>query len=407
MHGTMIGLDDRTATPELRAARQRIEVVDLLRGLVILLMVLDHVRDFFHAQAFVFSAVDADRSNPALFTVRWITHLCAPVFVALAGASAYLQRQAGKPMPQVRKLLWTRGLWLITLELTVVTFGFNFGIPIPFLQVIWAIGWSMIGLSLAIALRPAFVLAIGLAIIAGHNFLDPIVPSDLGSAAFVWQFLHEGGPIVVGKQPIGLFAYPILPWIGVMFLGFGTARAFLVQPSTRGRLFTAAGAAMLGTFVLVRTINIFGDPDPWSARSEASRTVMAFLDVEKYPPSLLYLLATLGLALMLTPLLERLPRAGRELLRTYGSVPLLAYVAHLYVAHGLMMVTAWITRGDPTLAFNFIIRSVTDPASLNGWGFGLPHVFAFWVLTLALLYPLCRAFQRLKQRRRDWWLSYL
>jgi uncharacterized membrane protein len=388
-------------------ARERIQAVDLLRGLVIMLMVLDHVRDYFHAEAFLFSAVDADKSYPQLFAVRWITHLCAPVFVALAGVSAYLQLQAGKPVSDVRRLLWIRGLWLIGLELTVVSFGFNFGIPIPFLQVIWAIGWSMIALSAAVSLRPSVAAGIGAAIVLGHNLFDPVSPASFGQLGLGWQFLHEGGPIVVAGQPVGLIAYPVLPWVGVMFLGFGLGRAFLLDRAKRQRLFVASGAAMLVAFVLLRAVNGVGDPDPWVVREEAARTVMAFMDVEKYPPSLLYVLATLGVALMLTPVLERLPRPGRELLLTYGRVPLFAYLTHIYVVHGLMLLAALATRGDPSIAFNFLIKGFTSAQGLGGWGFGLPVTFAAWALALAILFPLCRWFGALKRRRRDWWLSYL
>jgi uncharacterized membrane protein len=388
-------------------ARDRIEAVDLLRGLVIILMVLDHVRDYFHAEAFLFSAVDPDKSYPALFATRWITHLCAPVFVALAGVSAYLQLQAGKPVADVRRLLWTRGLWLIALELTVVSFGWNFGTPVPFLQVIWAIGCSMIALAAAVSFRPAVVAAIGAIIVLGHNFLDPVTPAALGPLGLGWQFLHEGGPLVIAGQPLGFIAYPVLPWIGVMFLGFGLGRAFMLERSQRQLLLAGAGAIMLVAFVVLRATNLFGDPEPWMAREETVRSVMAFLNVEKYPPSFLYVLATLGVALLLTPLLERLPQLGREVLLTYGRVPLLAYVSHIYIVHGLMLLTAIATWGDPSVAIDFVTNAFTNPEAVEGWGFGLSFTFAVWALTLVMLFPLCRWFGELKKRRRDWWLSYL
>lgn len=388
-------------------ARDRIEAVDLLRGLVIVLMVLDHARDYFHAEAFLFSAVDPDKSYPALFAIRWITHLCAPVFVALAGVSAFLQLQAGKPVAKVRRLLWTRGLWLIGLELTIVGFGWNFAAPVPFLQVIWAIGWSMIALAAAVSFRPAAVAAAGAVIVAGHNFLDPLSPAMFGSLGLGWQFLHEGGPVVIAGHSIGFIAYPVLPWIGVMFLGFGLGSAFMLRGAQRQKLFAAAGALALTAFVVLRAGNGFGDPDPWVARSEFSRSVMAFLDVEKYPPSLLYVLATLGVALLLTPMLERLPKLAREGLLTYGRVPLLAYVSHIYLVHALMLLAAVAVWGDPSVALGFVTNAFTNPQALNGWGFGLSVTFAVWALVLAALYPLCRKFGELKKRRRDWWLSYL
>ena len=388
-------------------ARDRIEAVDLLRGMVIILMVLDHVRDYFHVEAFLFSAVDPDKSYPLLFAVRWITHLCAPVFVALAGVSAYLQLQAGKPVADVRRLLWTRGLWLLALELTVVGFGWNFATPVPFLQVIWAIGWSMIALAAVVSLRPVAIAAIGAAIVLGHNFLDPLTPATFGSLGLVWEFLHEGGPIIVAGRPIGFIAYPVLPWIGVMFLGFGLGHSFMLGGSQRRQVFVGAGLAMLVAFVALRAISGFGDPAPWVPREEVARSAMAFLNVAKYPPSLLYVLATFGVALILTPLLERLPRPGRDLLLTYGRVPLLAYVSHIYLAHGLMLLAALLVRGDPSVAFGFVTSAFTNPQALEGWGFDLPVTFALWALVLATLYPLCRWFGELKKSRRDWWLSYL
>lgn len=409
MHGFGIyqAASGATAPVARVVARHRIEAVDLLRGLVIILMVLDHVRDYFHAEAFLFSAVDPEKSYPALFAVRWITHLCAPVFVALAGVSAYLQLQAGKPVADVRRLLWTRGLWLIALELTVIGFGWNFATPVPFLQVIWAIGWSMIALAAAVSLRPAAVASIGGAIVLGHNLLDPLVPTMFGPLGLGWQFLHEGGPILIAGQPLGFIAYPVLPWIGVMFLGFGLGSAFMLKGAQRQRLFALAGILTLIAFVALRATNGFGDPDPWMAREETVRSVMAFLDVEKYPPSLLYVLATLGVALLLTPLLERLPQLGREFLLTYGRVPLLAYVSHIYIVHGLMLLAAVVVWGDPSVALGFVTNAFTNPEAVKGWGFDLSVTFAVWALTLAMLYPLCRRFGALKKRRRDWWLSYL
>jgi uncharacterized membrane protein len=409
MHKTarsFVGAETSTPVAQI-VARERIQAVDLLRGLVIVLMVLDHVRDYFHAEAFLFSAVDPDRSYPMLYAVRWVTHLCAPVFVALAGASAYLQLQAGKPVADVRRLLWTRGLWLVALELTVIGFGWNFVTPLPFLQVIWAIGISMIALAAVISFRPAALAAIGAAIVIGHNLLDPLTPAAFGSLGLAWVFLHEGGPITIAGEAFGFIVYPVLPWIGVMFVGFGLGRAFVLDRSQRTRVFAGAGLSMLIAFLALRVTSGFGDPAPWAARDDVGRSVMAFLNVEKYPPSLLYVLATLGVALMLTPLLERLPRLGREVLLTYGRVPLLAYVSHIYMVHGLMLLAALAVRGDPSVAFGFVTNALTNPEALKGWGFGLPVTLAVWVLVLALLYPLCRWFGELKKRRHDWWLSYL
>jgi uncharacterized membrane protein len=204
------------------AAVARVADVDVLRGFVIVLMALDHVRHYFHSGSPGVNPLDPAQTTPLLYATRWITHLCAPTFVLLAGVSAYLQLAHGKTPARLARFLVTRGLWLVALELTVVSFGWSFSFPYPFfLQVIWAIGWSMVALAALVRLPRAAVLAVGVAIVAGHNLLDPLVPEQFGRLGLLWQLLHDGGPIFVGGRPIGTASYPVLPWIGIMALGFG------------------------------------------------------------------------------------------------------------------------------------------------------------------------------------------
>jgi uncharacterized membrane protein len=236
----------------------RISEIDLLRGLVIVLMALDHVRDYFHAGSFGINPLDPEQTTPWLYVTRWITHLCAPTFVFLAGVSAYLQFARGKTIPNLSRFLLTRGLWLVFLELTFISFGWSFGFPYAFfMQVIWAIGWSMIGLGALVWLPRMAVLVIGIVIIAGHNLLDPITAQSAGP---IWTFLHDGGPVFVGEQPIGLAGYPLLPWLGIIAFGYGLGAIFAEPPAKRDRTVLMLGLGMLAAFLLLRWLNIYGDP---------------------------------------------------------------------------------------------------------------------------------------------------
>lgn len=401
------------------AAAARLSEIDMLRGLVIILMALDHVRDYFHAGGLLINPLDPDTTTPLLYFTRWVTHLCAPTFIFLAGLSAYLQARKGKTGAALSRFLATRGLWLIFIEITILSFGWSFGFPYPFfLQVIWAIGWSMIALGALVLLPRAAVLAIGLVIVFGHNLLDPLTPEQFGGASLLWTFLHEGGPIFVGGQPIGLAAYPILPWIGVMAVGYGAGPLFVEPASSRDRKLIFIGAAMLAAFLALRFTGIYGEPEIAAAtgnygaaggwRDEASlgAKAMSFFNVQKYPPSLLFLLVTLGLSALLLPLLSRLKGAPAALLLAFGAVPFFFYVLHIYLVHALALAANAATGRNVDGLFNYLLNAFTAPQKLEGLGFGLPGVYLAWIAVLAILYPACRWFASVKQRRKDWWLSY-
>lgn len=377
--------------------------MDILRGLVIALMALDHVRDFFHVQALQFDPLDVEQSYPVLFATRWVTHFCAPVFVFLSGVSAYLQRTDGRWRPRVSRRLLTRGLWLVFLELTLVGFAWNFGFDFLFLQVIWAIGWSMVVLAAIVWLPTPAVLAIGLAIVAGHNLLDPLQPDQFGMLAPVWSALHEGGPILIDGRLAGFFAYPLLAWIGVMALGYGVGPVFRLEPAARRRALSALGAGAVALFVLLRVLDGYGDPNTWGVQATFARTAMDFLSTTKYPPSLQFLCMTLGPALLLLPLLERLRGGAAEPWITFGAVPFFFYVLHLFLAHGLSAVLS-LAQGYPVWGVGDLFRGAEG---LQGFGMSLLATYGAWLFVLALLYPPCRWFAGLKRRRRDWWLSYL
>ncbi|HEU4562128.1 MAG TPA: heparan-alpha-glucosaminide N-acetyltransferase domain-containing protein [Longimicrobium sp.] len=396
--------------------RMRVDAVDLLRGLVMVIMLLDHTRDFVHRDALLFDPSDLSRTTPALFFTRWITHYCAPVFVFLAGTGAYLQLRRGKTKAELSRFLWTRGLWLMVLELTVVRCVVAFNLDYPsfpgFLQVIWAIGVSMIVLAALIHLPLRAVAAIGIGIIALHNLADGIAVQGWrgpGSAApdalgAIWMMLHQPGFIVVAGVPV-LILYPILAWIGVMAAGYAFGAVYDWEPERRRRFLVRLGLGMIVAFIVIRATNLYGDPREWSAQKDGVFTVLSFLNVTKYPPSLLFLLMTLGPAILSLAWFERLGRGpvGRALV-TYGRVPLFFYVLQWITAHFFAIVFS--LMAGKSIAHLFEFPGTIQPPP-TGVGFGLGITYLAWFLGIALTYPLCRWFAGVKRRRKEWWLSYL
>lgn len=384
----------------------RLASVDALRGLVMVLMALDHVRDFFsHTR---FDPLDLSRTTTALFFTRWITHFCAPVFVFLAGAAAFLALAGGKPRGELARFLLVRGLWLILLELTVVHVGWFFTLDHSFgmLQVIWALGWSMIALAGLVFLPPRVVLLIGLALIAGHNLLDGIRPAHWGEWDWLWMLLHEQGLLQPAPGITFLVVYPLLPWVGVMAAGFGFGELLRWEPRRRTRWLLTLGAGMVALFILLRATNLYGDPFPWRGQESTLLTLLSFLNCTKYPPSLLYLLMTLGPALLALALLER----GRgPLLRPlilFGRVPLFYYLVHLPLIHALAVGVAYVRHGRAGWLFDTGIFGGSNGRPPDD-GFTLPGVYLAWALVILLLFPLCAWFAAVKARHRGGWLSYL
>jgi uncharacterized membrane protein len=385
---------------------RRIAAVDLLRGVIMVIMALDHARDYF-SNATV-DATDPVHSWPILFFTRWITHLCAPGFVALAGTSVYLQRQRGRTPGEMGKKLVLRGLWLLFVEVAVVSFGIFFTYHFHFFQVIYAIGGSMIVLAALQWLPTRWVAAYGFAVVLLHDLLTKIEPDSLGRFAVPWQFLVSAGFFFKGDTPWIFVIYPILPWSGVMALGycFGVVVSL---PAERRRLRSAQlGVAALAVFAVLRWTNWYGDTKPFVHLATKAQTMMSFLDVTKYPPSLQYLCATLGVLLLMFAALdwalERrwIPRA-LGVVEIYGRVPFFYYVLHFYVLHllalGALMVMMHTVHVHPKLPF------FSGPQSHAS--FGLPVVYGIWICVVAALYWPCRWFAGVKARRRDWWLSYL
>ncbi|HKP64956.1 MAG TPA: heparan-alpha-glucosaminide N-acetyltransferase domain-containing protein [Polyangiales bacterium] len=374
----------------------RLQSIDMLRGLVIVWMVLDHTRDFFTRVRF--EPTDLAHTTPALFMTRFITHFCAPVFIMLAGTSAYLA-SARLSRPQLARFLLTRGLWLIVVEFTLVNFAWNFNFAYKLgliMQVIWAIGASMCVLAGLVFLPLPLIAALSLLLIGLHNLLDPIHASALGDWASLWRVLHEQGPITTG-----LVLYPLVPWIGVMAGGFALGPLFSLPAPQRRRALLAMGAAACLLFVVLRAPNLYGDPAPWSVQRDATFSLLSFLNVTKYPPSLLYLLVTLGPALLALAWFEGMQGRVVALLATFGRVPLFAYVVHLTLVHALAGLFGFASGFGSAILRNLFVFYPT------GYGTGLAGVYTAYAIVLLLLYPACRWFAGVKRRHSAAWLAYL
>ncbi len=390
-----------------RTVSARIQSIDLLRGIVMIIMALDHVRDYFHADAFLYNPVDLSQTSVELFFTRWVTHFCAPVFVFLAGTSAYLVGTR-KGKSELSSFLLKRGIWLVVLEVTVINIAwfFNFEFSIIALTVIWALGMGMIALAAAIHLPFKVILSLGILLVAGHNLLDGVKISDNGLPAFLWALAHEFKGFQIGSFFV-LVGYPLPPWIGVMLLGycFGKVYEREFDAESRKKFLVRMGSLMILLFVVIRFINVYGDPFPWSVQNSAVLTFLSFINVTKYPPSLDYILVTLGPALLLLAYTEKLQGRIAQYIIALGRVPMFYYVVHLYVIH-LVAVLAALATG---FEFSDMIFStwVTDSPNLRGYGFSLGTTYLVWISIVLALFPACLWYDRYKLRNKDkWWLSY-
>ena len=373
-----------------RGGPARIVSIDVLRGLVMAVMALDHTRDFFGTSGFN----PRDVMEPTLFLTRWVTHFCAPTFIFLAGLSAFLYGR-GRSTEQLSRFLLIRGLWLILIDLTLIKFGWRFEVDLYRLSagVIFVIGASMVALAALIWLPRWAIAGVSLIMIAGHNLFDGVRAEELGGASWAWHLLHEPGLVPLGHGVNLYVLYPLIPWIGVMAAGYLLGPAMQLEERTRQRVLFGLGAAVTLGFIVLRATNLYGDPAPWTPQQTLLSTVLSFLNCEKYPPSLLYLMMTLGPALMLLASFEHARGAFARLLATFGQVPFFYYVVHLYLIHALAVATTFAMTGVLT-------RTPTI-------GLGLPGIYFVWLLVLVLLYPICRWFAELKERGSGWWWSYL
>src|SRR6516225_6114576 len=397
--------------PATTAAR-RLETIDAVRGAVMILMALDHVRDFIHRGAMAFSPTDLNATTPAVFLTRWVTHVCAPTFMLLAGLGAFLWWHGKRTKLQLSIFLLTRGLWLVALELTLMQLAYYFDVSLRYpilLVVLWALGASMIALALLIWL-PIHVLAVlSIAVITLHNLLDGLNAAQFGPAAWAWNLLHQPGAFPLAGATI-VVGYPLVPWVAVMALSFCLGPLFLKDRAVRLRDLTVIGAATMLAFVVIRAFNGYGDPQPWRVRRSPIYTVLSFLNTIKYPPSLDFLLMTLGPSLLALAWFDRRGLKPSNPLVVFGRAPLFFFVVHFYAAHAAAALLALARYGTGALAFIFQpVPSMGGPLELfpAQFGYDLWVVYLVWAIIVLALYPACRWFAAIKTKRHDWWLSYL
>ena len=353
-------------------------------------MALDHTRDFFGTSGFN----PRDVMEPALFLTRWVTHLCAPTFILLAGLSAFLYGRE-RSVQELSRFLLIRGSWLILIDLTLIKFGWSFDVDLYRLSVgvIFVIGASMVALAALIWLPRWAIAGVSFIMLGGHDLLDGVRAEQLGEGSWAWHILHEPGLVPLGEGANLYVLYPLIPWIGVMAAGYLLGPVMQLGRAARQRVLFRLGTAVTLGFIVLRATNLYGDPAPWTVQQTWFSTILSFLNCEKYPPSLLYLMMTLGPALMLLACFEHARGAFARLLATFGHVPFFYYVVHIYLIHALAVATGFAVTGTFT----------RTPAI----GLSLPGVYVVWFLALVLLYPICRWFAVLKESGRGWWWSYL
>jgi uncharacterized membrane protein len=392
--------------------KNRIESIDVLRGIAMVVMALDHVRDYFHVTAITEDPLNLGTTTTLLFFTRWITHFCAPIFVFLSGTSIYLQSQR-KTKNELSTFLFKRGLWLIFIEFTVVSLAWSFDLhySILFLQVIWAIGISMVFLSLLIYLPFRIILALGLFIVLGHNLLDIPESAPDFKTNFWWDLLHHGAfaAYAYAEGHSVFLVYPFVPWLGLMMVGYCAGTLFTkdILPEQRRKLLTYFGLSVLALFVVVRFINVYGDPFPWSSQKNSWFTVLSFVNIHKYPPSLMFMCLTIGSALLLLPVLEKIQNGFTNTMKTFGRTAFFYYIIHIYLIHFLSAI-CFFARGHTFEESAAISQTFPFKFVVPGEGFGLSVVYLVWILVVAALYPLCKWYDRYKTSHPEkWWLSYI
>lgn len=387
----------------------RLDSIDLLRGIVMIIMALDHTRDYFHKDAFLFSPTDLTQTNSILFFTRFITHYCAPVFVFLAGISAFLYGTR-RTKRELTFFLFSRGLFLVLAEPLIITLEqtFNPTYPLFNLQVIFAIGVSMISLSAIVQLNRKLILALGLLLIAGHNLLDNIHVPGSSLSSFEWALLHDPGQFTFGRFTFFVH-YPVIPWIGIISIGYYIG--FLFSPGydaqNRQKALLWLGVTSIVLFIILRAANGYGDAAHWAEQMNDAFSFLSFLNVTKYPPSLLYVLMTLGPAFLFLALTEKPLNALTKGIAVFGRVPMFYYIAHIFLIHGLAIIAVML-QGHPWTDMILNTRVNSSPR-LKGYGYDLVVVYLIWMAVVCLLYPWCKSYDQYKRMHgvHKWWLSYL
>ncbi|MEP6726712.1 MAG: heparan-alpha-glucosaminide N-acetyltransferase domain-containing protein [Bacteroidota bacterium] len=396
----------------LLTGKKRIESIDILRGIVMVIMALDHVRDYFHIAANTDNPLNLATTTPLLFFTRWITHFCAPIFVFLSGTSVYLQ-SLRKTKKELSIFLIKRGLWLVFAELIIVSFAWSFNphYDFVFLQVIWAIGISMFLLGLVIQLPFNLILVLGLVIVLGHNLLDIPESAPGFKAGLWWDLLHHANFVVYPyMQHHAVFlVYAFLPWTGLMMLGYCTGIFFTGKYTAgqRRKNLLMIGAVLILFFIITRFINVYGDPVPWSTQKNNLFTLLSFINVNKYPPSLLYMSLIIGSAFLFLAFIEKVQNSFTSIMVIYGRVPFFYYILHIYLVH-LLAVIAFFARGHS-------VADITNTGTrfpfyfvVPGEGVSLTVVYIIWLAVVVALFPLCRWYNNYKTVHKEkWWLAYL
>ena len=395
-------------SPAPKINTRRIESIDLLRGVVMIIMALDHVRDYFHYDAFYYSPTDLTQTNVPLFFTRFITHYCAPVFVFLAGTSAYLYG-AKRSKKELSFFLLSRGMWLVFIELFIVVLFRTFNPSYTYLnlQVIWAIGVSMIALSAIIYMNKKLILLTAVLLVAAHNLLDAMHVYGNGLLAVFWSFLHDVNHFTFGRVDLYV-RYPVLPWLGIMTIGYYLGSLYVsdYDPVKRRKKLLIAGIGSITLFIILRSGNWYGDAAPWTVQKNFAFSLLSFLNVNKYPPSLLYVLITLGPALIFLALTEKKLNAWTEKIAIFGRVPMFYYLGHIFLIHILAVIAALVTGYPEMVILNNAVNSIQ---ALKGYGFNLLTVHLFWIIHVVVMYPFCKWYDVYKRTHQSeyWWLSYL
>jgi uncharacterized membrane protein len=390
--------------------KTRIASIDFVRGFVIILMALDHVRMYFAYGTWYADPTNLATTTPALFFTRWVTHFCAPVFVLLAGTSAFLYGAEKTSKKEISWFLFTRGLWLIFVELVIVNFAWTFDITYSFLilQVIWAIGISMVVLSALVYLPNMAILAIGLVLVFGHNLLDPIRVHGSDARDLIWYILHQHEFLVLESNRVISFTYPVLPWIGLMTLGYVLGNFYKqdFDATVRRKWLLWSGIGLTLLFIILRGFNLYGEPNLWREQGSFIFSVMSFLNATKYPPSLHFLLMTIGQALIVLSMTETIRHRMATPIIVFGKVPFFFYIIHLFTIHMLAMLFL-VYSGHHWSGYILSAQGILS-GKLGNFGVDLEAVYLIWVFVLVLLYPLCRGYQKYKENNpAKWWLDYL
>lgn len=399
------------------SSRNRIQSIDLLRGIVMVIMALDHTRDFFFkvtldsASDAALGPTDMNTTFPTLFFTRWITHYCAPIFLLLAGTSIYLM-SLKKTKAELSSFLLKRGLFLILIEVIVITLGWTFNplYNVFILQVIWAIGISMVMMSFIIRLPFKLILALGLIILLGHNLLDDSYIKGTDNGLLNLLYYSKFTTLQYGTNRFIVIVYAFVPWLAIMMLGYCLGKWFesSVDPAWRRKQLLIAGSAITALFFIIRFINVYGDPVPWSEQPRGTTyTILSFFNVNKYPPSLAFLCMTLGPGLIALSLLEKVRGKIAAVINIYGRVPMFYYILHFYILHILVVLFFYLQGHHNHTPDEIVTPGVPFLFRPNDFGLNLWGTYGIWLFTVIMLYPLCKKYDKYKSTHKKWWLSYL